>query len=254
MTVSFLWLIVTILIGVFTVRGYARGSYREFVWSFALVVTAFIVPGVLDILIGIINVIAQFISDRVNAVAKGTGAFQIKLDNNFKTGLQTVLFLLLVGFAYLYGRKRPLPVPGKPNKFRPPSDKSLLGALVGFFNGLFFLNYIYSNITKILGKDLRLTFLDNVKIAVPQIGGNGAPQIGGGEIKLRETGERFPLLAWLDYLPLIMGGFLLFYLIFVVFFNPPTNKEGGIDFVRLFLGLAGATLILLIGVNVFLRK
>jgi hypothetical protein len=254
MAFSLLWLIFIALLGIFTLRGYARGSLREFTWSFALVVSAFIAPFVVDLIIGLINLIAGFIWDRLNSQGSPVNRWQVRPDNNFKIVLQTAFFLLAVGLSYLYGRKRPVPVPGKPNKFRAPSERSPLGALVGFFNGLFFLNYIYNNLTRITGRELNLAFLDNVTISVPQIGGNGAPQIGGGFIRFQENTQRFPLFNWLDYLPTIMGGFLLFYIIFVVLFNPPQTSEGRIDFLRLGLSLVGAVTILLIGVSVFWRR
>jgi hypothetical protein len=255
MTVTVVWLVILLLLIFFVKRGFERGRYREFVWSFVLVVSAFAVPGVVDFMIGLINVVAAFITDRLNGATKGNNKWELKPDRNGLIALQTFAFVVMASLGYLYGRTKAVPVPGKPTaKPRPVSAKSLLGAIIAFFNGVFFLNFIYNNITKVSGGEIKLGMLNNVKIGVPQIGGNGAPQIGGGEIRFTETTERPGLLTWLNYLPLLMGGLLLFFFLFGVLSNPPTNKDGSLDMSKIIFGLLGAAIMLLIGITVFLNK
>jgi hypothetical protein len=225
------------------------------VWSFVLVVSAFVVPGVVDFMIGLVNVIAGFITDKLNGATKGNSKWELKPDPHALIALQTFAFVVFASLGYLYGRTKAVPVPGKPTaKPRPLSAKSLSGAVIAFFNGVFFLNFIYNNITKITGSDVKFSMLNNVKIAVPQIGGNGAPQLGGGEIRFSDAGERPGLLNWLNYLPLLMGGLLLFFFLFGVLSNPPTNKDGSLALSKIVFGLLGATIMLLIGITVFLNK
>ncbi len=255
MTVTVVWLVIILLLIFFVKRGYERGRYREFVWSFVLVVSAFLVPGIVDFFIGLINVIATFITDRLNGATKGNAKWELKPDRNGLIALQTFAFVVLASLGYLYGRTKAVPVPGKPTaKPRPASAKSLSGAIIAFFNGVFFLNFIYNNIIRITGTEVKFGFLNNVRISLPQIGGNGAPQLGGGEIRFSDSADRPALLTWLNYLPLLMGGLLLFFFLFGVLSNPPTNKDGSLALSRIVFGLLGAAIMLLIGITVFLNK
>ncbi len=228
----------------FVVRGYARGAYREFIWAFSLVFASWATPVVVDFVINLVNIFGKFISDRLSSQGNPV-TFEVKPDVVAKTIFETFLFLVVATLTYTVGRKKPAPVPGKPTaKPRPPSEKSLLGAGVALLSGIFFCGYIYRNITRIIGGDVRPPVEATITV----------PSFPGAQIQLSDKKGSYPFLDWLNYLPVILGVILLFFLLFVVLYNPPTNKEGRMDLGRVLVGLVAAAVMLFIGANVFLRR
>lgn len=238
------------------ISGYKRGLPKEFYWAAILIVAAALLNWLFDLLVAAYNFLAGFVITLLNnrgitkidpASAKWdpnavvhSSAGQVVVNHGTQVA-EIIIFLAIALGTYPMVSGKPKPL--KPGE-KPPSAKSILGAIVCALSVAFVISFIFGRLLTFGSNALDIGLFQNTNITTPSFAPVGVP-VAPTDIQVVSKPNDPPFLGWDRWLPLVIAIIMFFYLVYVAFAKPATKTTTRLRIWRfVLLGISIAVILI----------
>jgi hypothetical protein len=213
--------------------GYKRGLFKEFVWAGVLIVAAYLLGFIFDLLVSAYNGISGLVisvlnqrgiakidpaTSKWNPNARVVDSAGTAVANHGKDIGQLMIFVVIALVSYAL-------VTGKPKAGAKPGDKGAKdwkGAAISALSVIFIISLIFSRLLNLTNNNVDIGLLDHAGVTLPSLTGASVP-FGGVDIRVVDKPKDTPFKDWYRFVPILIAIFMFFYVMYVTFAKPATK-------------------------------